>query len=342
MFAQSRYNVCLWNNQIEQFVVIHQIKRHSSEFQQAVNEHDLRLPLEQALIGENIIDVRELKAGLFNNTFRVTTSQNAYILKVAPEQSANVFYNEQYLMQRERSISWQLQSASSLIPEYLSFFNVGNRQAFLQPLIEGKLWSEVASTLSEAENAELWKQLGTFARTLHKCAGEQFGYPAPFKGFSRWSEFIADNVAGLVEDCHQNNVYCAEVENYLSYLPHFFQTLDMVRTAKLLHGDLWPRNVIIDGQGADIHLKAVIDGERAYWGDPISDWVLILYGVPETFWQGYGENLMENSDPARVAIYKGMYFIVNILEASRFQESSEEPRRRLSAVNKELEILRSK
>ena len=327
----------------DQTVEIHQFERGGSAFQQPVNEQDLWLQLNRELSSKKIIDVTELKAGLFNNTYRVNTSQNAYILKVAPERGADVFYNERNLMQRERSISRQLQSLSPLIPEYLSFFTVGGRDAFLHPLIQGRLWHEVISSLSEAENAELWRQLGAFARLLHNCCGEQFGYPAPFKGFSRWSQFIADNVEGMVEDCRRINILCEEVEAYCRYLPHFFQTLDQVKTAKLLHGDLWPRNVIIDGAGANIHLKAVFDAERAFWGDPVSDWVLILYDVPDAFWQGYGENLLKTRDPACIAIYKGMYFILNILEAIRFQESCEQPRKRLAAVNKELEkLLQSK
>lgn len=316
---------------------IHQIERGGLAFQQPVNEQDLRLQLCRELSHEKIIEVTELEAGLFNNSFRVSTSKNAYILKVAPEEGSDVFYNERFLMQRERTISQQLQSLSPLIPKYMSFFRVDSREAFLQPLIQGRLWSEVISSLTEEENAELWKQLGAFARTLHSCSGEQFGYPAPFKGFSRWSQFIADNVEGMVKDCRRLEVLCDEVETYRCYLPHFFRTLDQVKTARLLHGDLWPRNVIIDGAGADIHLKAVFDGERAFWGDPVSDWVLILYGVPETFWQGYGENLLKTSDPACIAIYKGMYFILNILEAVRFQESDKDSRNRLSEVNKELE-----
>ncbi|TWU25914.1 Phosphotransferase enzyme family protein [Bythopirellula polymerisocia] len=323
-------------------VEIHQVARDGSAFQQPVNEQDLLLQLNHVLTNETITQVTELKAGLFNNTYRVNTSQNDYILKVAPVGSADVFYCERSLMQREQSISQQLQSLSPLIPEYLSFFTVDGRDAFLQRWIQGRLWHEVISSLTEAENAELWKQLGAFARILHNCCGEQFGYPAPLEGYSRWSQFIAANVEGMVEDCRRIGVYCEEVEAYRGYLPHFFQTLDQVETAKLLHGDLWPRNVIIDGAGADIHIKAVFDAERAFWGDPASDWVLILYGVPETFWQGYGENLVKTSDPARIAIYKGMYFILNILEAVRFQESDEAPRKRLSAVNEELEeFLRS-
>jgi len=316
---------------------IHQIERDASAFQQPVDEPDLRLKLSRELPGEKIIKVTELKAGMFNNTYRVNTSNNSYILKVAPGKGADVFYNERNLMQRERSVSRQLRSRSSLIPEYLSFFTVNDRDAFLQPLVHGRLWHEVISSLSEVENAELWKQLGAFAKAIHNCCGQQFGYPAPFKGFGRWSHFIADNVDGMIEDCRRFDVFCEEIETYRNHLPCFYQTLDQVKTPKLLHGDLWPRNVIIDGAGAGIHLKAVFDGERAFWGDPVSDWVLILYDVPGAFWQGYGENLLKTSDPSCISVYKGMYFILNILETVRFQESCEEPRKRLSAVNKELE-----
>jgi hypothetical protein len=58
--------------------------------------------------------------------------------------------------------------------------------------------------------------------------------------------------------------------------------------------------------------------------------------VPDSFWQGYGDNLVEAGDPVRIALYKGMYFILNILEAVRFQESDEKPRSWLAAVNQEL------
>ena len=249
---------CGLNNKLGDFLTleIYQLERSASEFQQPVNEHDLRLQLKRELSGEKIISVTELKAGLFNNTYRVSTSQYAYILKVAPDRNADVFYNERGLMQRERSISQQLQSVSPLVPDYLSFFHIGGRDAFLQPLIPGRLWQDALATLSENENKRLWNQLGAFARILHSHCGERFGYPAPYKGFSCWSQFIVDNVEGMVEDCRRLDVLCEEVEIYLRHLPRYVHTLDQVKTANLLHGDLWPRNVIIDGVGAGVHIKA--------------------------------------------------------------------------------------
>jgi len=320
-------------------VKIYKIDRDESAFQQPVNEHDLQIQLTHELALEKIIEVVELKAGLFNNTYRVDTEQNCYILKVAPWRGADVFYNELNLMRRERSISRQLQSLSPLIPEYLSFFKVGDRDAFLQPYIKGRLWHDHIHSLSDLENNELWKQLGQFSKILHNCSGEKFGYPAPYKGFSRWSRFIADNVGGMVNDCHRLDVFCEEIELYCSYLPRFYPILDDVKSPKLLHGDLWPKNIIFDGTGSDIHIKAVLDAERAYWGDPVSEWVFIFYNLPDTFWQGYGENLLKTGNPTCIEIYKGMYFILNILESVRFHESDEEPRKRLALVNKELDKL---
>ena len=101
---------------------IHQIKRSATAFQQPVNVQELRLQLARELAGEMIIAVTELESGQFNNTYRVNTSGSDYILKVAPGRSADAFYNERCLMQRERTISAHLQSASPLIPRYLSIY----------------------------------------------------------------------------------------------------------------------------------------------------------------------------------------------------------------------------
>ena len=318
-------------------MIIKQTVRPPGAFQQPVDEADLSTQLSCELAGETILAVRELESGLFNNTFRVDTASRAYILKVAPAEDREIFFSERSLMRRERAVARHLEAAGPLVPRYLAFFAVGGREASLQPLVAGRLWSDEIDCLSAAENAELWRQLGMFAKRLHGCRGERFGYPEPCAGFSRWSEFIVSTVEGLAEDCRRLGVYGEEIETYRTVLPRFRESLDQVRTPRLLHGDLWPRNVIIDGAGADIHLAAVFDGERAFWGDPASDWVLILYGVPPAFWDGYGERLLETADPVRIAVYRGMYFILNILEAVRCGTSDEAPRGWLSSTNAELE-----
>lgn len=321
---------------------LEQLKRSKGEFQQPVDELTLQRSLQHELSDENVLAVKEIDAGFFNNTYCVETSKNKYILKVAPVSGADVFYNERYLMQRERSLADTLHKVSELIPDYLRFFKIAQRDAFLQPFIEGKLWHDVIDELTEEENTQLWQQLGQFAKTLHSVEGESFGYPDPFVRFERWSEFITDNVTGMIDDAKRLGVYHSEIQAYESLLPYFFEDLDEIKKANLLHGDLWPRNVIIEGQNKDIHIKAVLDAERAFWGDPISDWVLIQYGVPEAFWQGYGKNIVTIANPAVVQVYKGMYFLLNIIEATRFDESDEAPKKALHRVNQKLDSSRSK
>lgn len=316
---------------------INQIARKPGAFQQPVDEHALRRSVTQELAGTRVRAITEIAAGLFNNTYRVATDGRDYILKVAPGPEADVFYSERHLMARERTLSTRLAAASPLIPGYVSFFEVDGREAFLQPWVSGRLWHDHLQSLSPEENDRLWSQLGAFAKSMHSVVGDQFGFPKPMPLFDRGSEWLLDTVRGLTADCQRLGILHPEVTAYAALASESAHVLDEISSPRLLHGDLWPRNVIIDGEGAGIHLRAVIDAERAYWGDPISDWVLLLYGVPDSFWQGYGENLLESTPPARLALYRGMYFILNLLEGVRFGHSDQDYRAHLAAVNAALD-----
>ena len=315
---------------------VRQIDRSSTDFQQPVDEVALRRAVVDALPGRSVREVVELDSGLFNNTYRIDADDSAFVLKVAPRSETPVYFVERHLMERERTIAPRLRAAHPLVPEYLSFFEVDGRSAFLQRFVSGRLWHAVESELTQEENAALWRQLGAFARTVHSETGDRFGYPAPFVDAPSWSGFIERNTEGLVEDCRRDGRLYREVEEFVEWLPRFREHLDEVTTPRLLHGDLWPRNVLIDGEGSDIRIAAVIDGERAFWGDPLADWVLILYGVPEPFWDGYGEDLAASGDPVRIDLYKGMYFVLNILEAGRLDASDDEPRQWLAEVNERM------
>ena len=313
------------------------IQRPPGSFQQPVDDAALSQQLAGALPEETLQAVTELDSGWFNNSYRVVTNRSRYLLKVAPAADADVFYNERYLMQRERALSSTLQPLNSLIPEYLCFFQIDGRDAFLQPFIEGRLWHAEFETLTQAENDRLWFQLGAFSKSLEQQQGSVFGYPGPGPSFDRWSDFIFDYIRGLAADCTRLGLDCPEVTRFCELVPSYRSTLDEVRTAKLLHGDLWPRNVLIEGHGEDIRIRAVFDAERAYFGDPVSDWVSLLYGVPDAFWQGFGENLHGPENTTRMRLYKGMYFLLNLVETTRLKNDTEPPRQWLDVIVRELE-----
>ena len=314
-------------------MTIIQLPRAEKSFQQPLPEDQLLQALAKQLPEEEIVEVSEIASGLFNSTYLINTSVRQLILKVAPNQQADVFFNERYLMQREQSLSGRLSSLSNLIPRYLGFFNIGNRFAFLQEYIDGVLWHEVQDRLTTEQSDSLWQQLGEFARMIHQVPGSDFGYPTPHVNTITWYEFITANVNGMIKDCERHQIVYDEMREYQSLLPHYKPLLNTITESKLCHGDLWPRNVIINETNDRYDIAAVLDAERAFWGDPISDWVLLLYGVPDAFWQGYGVNLLEATDPKLVAIYRGMYYNLNILESTRFPESIEGYRKNLQRTN---------
>lgn len=247
-----------------------------------------------------------------------------------------IFFPERNLMLREQGLIPSLQNASDLIPQYYAFFNVGERLAFLQEYVSGKLWFEHFENLSQSENRRIWYQLGKVSKDLHKVSGANFGYPAPNKTFHKWSLFIDDMVHGLIQDAKKKQLDTVSLTLFHKLVAHFSAKLDKHNIAKLCHGDLWSRNIIIDGEGENIHIKALIDCERAYWGDPLSEWVFVLSEIPEAFWQGYGQNLLKQADPVCVAIYQGMYFILNILEATRVDTSTKIAQGHLNKVIEKL------
>lgn len=315
-------------------MTIIQLPRTKESFQQPVPEYELIKALTDQLQSEKIIDVSELSSGLFNSTYKISTTLRQLILKVAPHQSADVFFNERHLMQREQTLSQQLRLVSNLIPNYISFFKIGDRDAFIQEYVDGELWFDVLEKLSSADNDTLWRQLGQFANSIHQVSSESYGYPTPHIHYHSWYEFIHANVAGMMDDCVRLQIVTDEMKQYQALLPRHQQRLNEITEAKLCHGDLWPRNVIINNSQDGYEISAVIDAERAFWGDPISDWVLLLYDVPTSFWDGYGTNLLDVTDPKRLAIYRGMYFILNILESTRFPESIDHYLEQLNKINK--------
>lgn len=66
--------------------------------------------------------------------------------------------------------------------------------------------------------------------------------------------------------------------------------LDEVTEPRLLHGDLWLVNVMIDKDG---QISGVFDHDRAFWGDPAADWTwfMLSHRSPAeqaAFHRGYG------------------------------------------------------
>jgi aminoglycoside phosphotransferase (APT) family kinase protein len=159
--------------------------------------------------------------------------------------------------------------------------------------------------------------------SLHAVTGSGFGYPTQPLATSWRAAF-----GGMLD------TILAEAEQYRVALPlpadvirqraaSHEKVLDEVTTPALVHFDLWDGNVLIDTRTATPRTGGLIDTERAFWGDPLADFVsLALMGDirrDEAFLSGYreagGPAALDASSPVRLALYRTYLYLIMLVEA---------------------------
>lgn len=100
-------------------------------------------------------------------------------------------------------------------------------------------------------------------------------------------------------------------------------SIAVVPPPRLLHGDLWPKNLLMETHRDVAVITGLLDAERTRWGDPSAEWIFGFMEISAVFWSAYGGDL---SGPAlspeaqlRRHIYNGRGALQLMLEAWRWQ-----------------------
>jgi aminoglycoside phosphotransferase (APT) family kinase protein len=261
--------------------------------------------------------VRELSAGEFNIVYALRLAGRAQvILRVAPPSTQYVPYHEADLMRHEHAIQPYLAPLAPLLPQTLSIdftHQVLDRDYLFQTYMPGERWSEIASELTPMQEEALWHQFARLARTLHDITGEPFGHPYPGRQFPSWSLTIADWLERSARDAEHVGLDAADIRAILTLAGTNAALLDEIATPHLLHGDLWPFNILVDRVAAEPRITAVLDSDRVAWGDPLADWTFYLLPrrasprVRAIFWDEYGAREETAGARSRAAIYEGLH-----------------------------------
>ncbi len=329
------------------------IQRDPLAFQQPVAAQYIQAMCQRAFgPGVLIRSVRELGSGQFNNTYLLDLAEHTpIVLRVAPSPERAVLWHERFLMRRELAIQPLLAPIAPLLPTILMSdcsHQILARDYLFQRWIPGTLWWDIAAELTVEEHDELWCQFGKLVHTIASVQAESFGLVQCGPRYPLWSLTLFDWLARTFADAEYMGVETTALRRLLEFARDHCAVLDEITRPRLLHGDLWLFNLLIQRTWEGPRIVGVLDADRGSWGDPLADWTFFLLerrAAPQEqalFWNGYGGR--PEADPGsrlRSLVYQGLHHgkILSVARRDGNERAVNKASRALTEVVKTLQRL---
>ncbi|MFE0775287.1 phosphotransferase [Streptomyces sp. NPDC058861] len=202
------------------------------------------------------------------------------VLKTAPPAGTPSLTYERGLLGTEALFHRLAAGAGVRVPAVLHHEPAGPRtpaEWLLLSHLDGTTWDAARDRIAPAERAALRRELGEALARIASVTGPAHGYPRPAAGLSApdWPTAFTAMLRAVLADAHRFGVALPAPAGDLADLPlRFGRRLAEVRRPALVHFDAWEGNVLLGGTGdGGWSLAGLIDGERAFFGDPLAELV---------------------------------------------------------------------
>jgi aminoglycoside phosphotransferase (APT) family kinase protein len=298
----------------------------------------------------HIASARELGGGTFNTTFLITLNDQQVILRIAPPPTADLMWNDHWLMRRELQIQPFFAAIASLMPRTLLAdftHQLIDRDYIFQTYLAGDRWDQIGDRFMPEEKLRLWEQFGSITKTIHSTIGKTFGGPHPAPEFPTWSKRVLYHLESAIQAMVEEQLDVTDLRSLLLIVQGTTALLDAITQPRLLHGDLWLFNILVSRGLEGPIISGILDADRAWWGDPLADWTMFVLAMeaPEKhpgharFWEAYGKPEQTPEATFRQTVYEAMHIGTAMAWASRHDDvdTVKRGKRDLRAVLKRLQ-----
>jgi aminoglycoside phosphotransferase (APT) family kinase protein len=288
------------------------IERAPGAFQQPVAPDVILAICGRALgAGVGVRQVVEIGIGTYNSTYRVELDDGEpVILRIAPE-PARLGPADREAMRNEYAALPFLAPLGSLIPRTLAVdftHQLLDRDYLVQTLLPGVPATHLLPGYSASALRHLYRELGSVTRTIHDVTGPAFG-PITGPYSTSWSAALVARFEQLADAFTATGLDAGPVRQLIAAARRHRAALDEITVPRLLHGDLWTLNLLLDSDPDRPAITGVLDCDAASWGDPMADWtitrVLSRAGTEvDEFWQSYGRPSGDQASHVRALLYR--------------------------------------
>ncbi|KRN18741.1 phosphotransferase family protein [Lacticaseibacillus camelliae] len=244
---------------------------------------------------------RLASGGLFNTSYTLTLADGQrYMLTAGPVNRDLLIPYERHLMPGAVAAYALLQQVHLPCPEVVAQADESScirRSYLLTRYIPGKPLNspDVAPNARDA----LYRQFGAYMKRMHAITAPCFGRlsdTAAGRGFTEWNTFIQMTMRTALKLLVGHALLDqSDAQQLFARFDEATPLFKNITKPALVHADLWEPNILVSED--DQQLAAVIDADRALFGDPEfdfpSDWL-----ARTSFFSGYGKPL--STDPAAI------------------------------------------
>lgn len=261
--------------------------------------------------------VTALKGGLFNNTVRIDFwDAPSVILRAGPVRPELLLPYELHLMDAEAEVDRLCEKAGIPCSHVLAVDTSKkaiDRDYMLVEWIDSLPLCD--PSIPPEAKADLYRETGRLLARFHEIPGESFGRVYDVihgNGCKTWGEVLLGELEDVSRMLLGADLMNPKTLSDIRALLEKNLPLMQQKQPLLTHTDIWEGNILVRQVENNWQVAAIIDGDRAYFGDPDYDLATPWMMTPD-FLEGYGE--LPPDSPARQKKLRIYRLLLNLAEA---------------------------